>query len=109
MSCPLYGDGSLWGDGDLWCRLYGSSQYVVPIERQANYIAIEVAHSGSDFYIDRLTLDANIQHQIAPEYIANFDIATGERVAAEVSFSGAEFRIDSLRLLARLVHKHTAA
>ena len=28
LTCPKYGDASLWGDGDLWCGVSGSYQYI---------------------------------------------------------------------------------
>lgn len=98
MACPKYGDGSLWGDGDLWCRLYGSSSYILPVEKQVKHLAVEVAHSGSDFSIVWLSATINIDPNLFGRYRATFDHDIGGSVSAEVSHSGSDFKIDRLTL-----------
>lgn len=106
MACPVWGDGTIWGDGTFWCRLFGSQQYTVSVERLMTYVAVQVAHSGSNIAIDRLSLTTNMQAPLSPRYRASFDTDTGEYIAIEVAFSGANIRIDSLRLVGQVKHKH---
>lgn len=106
MACPIWGDGTVWGDGTFWCKQFGSSPHFVALEELMTYVSLEIAHSGSEFAIDRLALTSRAQANISPRYVAKFDTDLGEYIAAEVAFAGANIRIDNLRLVAQVKHKH---
>ena len=102
---PLWGDGSKWGDGDKWGRQFGSTPHFAPVEHLPHRLSLQIAHTGSDFYIDRLSLTANLTSQIEERWQAPFAADTGERVSVQVAHDGSDFKVDSLRLVAQVRRK----